>query len=129
MTFTHILALAIIQGITEFLPVSSSGHLNLLHLLTDLPDQGVGFDVALHAGTLLAVLVYFREDVASLMHGLLDITQGRDSANRHLAFQLALASLPVLMVAGFWSSPVGLMRYATPKLLLSPPFYLRCRFM
>ncbi|MGC6475510.1 MAG: undecaprenyl-diphosphate phosphatase [Parvibaculales bacterium] len=134
MTFTHIFALAIIQGITEFLPVSSSGHLNLLHLLTDLPDQGVGFDVALHAGTLLAVLVYFREDVASVMHGLLDFTQGRDSANRHLAFQLALASLPVLMVAGILvlTGWVDILRspkiIAIASIVFALPLYLTDRF-
>ena len=67
MSFEHILILALIQGVTEFIPVSSSGHLNLLHALTDRPDQGVVMDVALHGGTLLAVMAYFRADVARLM--------------------------------------------------------------
>jgi hypothetical protein len=59
MTFAHILLLAAVQGLTEFIPVSSSGHLNLVHSVTDLADHGVGMDVALHAGTLLAVIAYF----------------------------------------------------------------------
>ena len=70
---TQIFLLAIIQGVTEFLPVSSSGHLNLLHGLTDLPDQGIIIDVAVHAGTLLAVMIYFRHDVLRLLHGGIEI--------------------------------------------------------
>ena len=70
---TQIFLLAIIQGVTEFLPVSSSGHLNLLHGLTDLPDQGIIIDVAVHAGTLLAVIIYFRHDVIRLLNGGIEI--------------------------------------------------------
>ncbi|NBR79223.1 MAG: undecaprenyl-diphosphate phosphatase [Alphaproteobacteria bacterium] len=97
MSFEHILILALIQGVTEFIPVSSSGHLNLLHALTDRPDQGVVMDVALHGGTLLAVMAYFRADVARLILGGLDILRLRPSQNRDFATLLLLASLPVLL--------------------------------
>lgn len=97
MSFEHILILALIQGVTEFIPVSSSGHLNLLHALTDRPDQGVVMDVALHGGTLLAVMAYFRADVARLVLGGLDILRLRPSQNRDFATLLLLASLPVLL--------------------------------
>jgi len=60
MPFFHLLILALIQGLTEFLPVSSSAHLILLPALTGAEDQGITLDVAVHVGTLLAVILYFR---------------------------------------------------------------------
>ncbi|HBM87812.1 MAG TPA: undecaprenyl-diphosphatase, partial [Rhodobiaceae bacterium] len=63
MSLEQLILLALIQGITEFLPISSSGHLSLVHELTGWADQGVLVDVAVHTGTLGAVLLYFRRDV------------------------------------------------------------------
>ena len=63
MDILHALFLAIVQGLTEFLPVSSSGHLVLVPLLLGWPDQGLAFDVAVHIGTLTAVVLYFRNDI------------------------------------------------------------------
>lgn len=63
MDFWHILALAILQGLTEFLPISSSAHLILLPQLLGWSDQGLAFDVAVHVGTLTAVIVYFRSEL------------------------------------------------------------------
>jgi undecaprenyl-diphosphatase len=60
MDLLHIVVLAIVQGITEFLPVSSSGHLILVPYLTHWPDQGLEFDLAVHVGTLTAIVTYFR---------------------------------------------------------------------
>ena len=68
--WVQVVALALIQGITEFLPVSSSGHLVLLPNLTSLPDQGQTLDVAAHAGTMIAVMVYLRRDIAEMGAGL-----------------------------------------------------------
>jgi len=62
----QIIVLSILQGITEFLPVSSSAHLILVPVLTAWEDQGLGFDIAVHAGTLLAVVVYFRNDLVQM---------------------------------------------------------------
>ena len=59
--------LALIQGITEFLPISSSAHLQIPRIFFDWSDQGLSFDVALHFGSLVAVLVYFREDIVELI--------------------------------------------------------------
>ncbi|MGD9591823.1 MAG: undecaprenyl-diphosphate phosphatase, partial [Candidatus Berkiella sp.] len=56
----EVITLAIVQGVTEFLPVSSSAHLILVPILTGWPDQGIAFDVAVHLGTLIAVCIYFR---------------------------------------------------------------------
>ena len=62
----HVIALALLQGLTEFLPVSSSAHLILLPVLTGWADQGLSLDVAVHVGTLLAVVGYFRADLVRL---------------------------------------------------------------
>ena len=59
----QLIVLSLIQGVTEFLPISSSAHLVLPALLTDWPDQGLAFDIAVHLGTLTAVVVYFRRDM------------------------------------------------------------------
>lgn len=66
MDILQIIVLSILQGITEFLPVSSSAHLILVPVLTAWEDQGLGFDIAVHAGTLLAVVVYFRNDLVQM---------------------------------------------------------------
>ena len=67
MTITEIIILAIIQGITEFLPISSSAHLILPSALFGWTDQGMAFDVAVHVGSLLAVMIYFREDIVRML--------------------------------------------------------------
>lgn len=70
MTLFHLFLVAAIQGLTEFLPVSSSGHLILLPNLTGLEDQGQVIDVAVHVGTLGAVILYFWTDVRRALAGL-----------------------------------------------------------
>ena len=100
MPILHLILVALVQGITEFLPISSSGHLILLPNLTGLEDQGQVIDVAVHVGTLGAVVLYFRSDVARVFAGLLNITRGIfDSADARLALGLIIATLPVV-VAG-----------------------------
>ncbi|MFQ5567147.1 MAG: undecaprenyl-diphosphate phosphatase [Paracoccaceae bacterium] len=97
MALFDIIALALIQGITEFLPVSSSGHLVLWPLLTGRPDQGVTMDVAVHMGTLAAVCLYFRRDAGRLVAGLADVLRGqvRTGAAR-LFLLIVLATLPAV---------------------------------
>ncbi len=95
----QLIILAIVQGLTEFLPVSSSGHLVLVGELMDY-DQGVAIDVAVHLGSLLAVIAYFRRDVAFLLRGAADFIAGRKSEARRIVLLLALASIP-LVVFGF----------------------------
>ena len=99
MTLFQLLLVAIIQGLTEFLPVSSSGHLILLPTLTGGPDQGLAIDVAVHVGTLLAVVLYFRSEVAEATIGLGRLLCGKmDTPGARLAALLILATLPVLVV-------------------------------
>lgn len=107
MPLTHLLVLAIIQGVTEFLPVSSSGHLALVDEILGWPDQGVLIDVAIHVGSLMAVLIYFRRDVAALIRGVLALCAGRTTPEGRLALYLAAASLPIFAV-GFVVVEAGL---------------------
>ncbi|HHH43815.1 MAG TPA: undecaprenyl-diphosphate phosphatase [Gammaproteobacteria bacterium] len=67
METSHALILALLQGLTEFLPISSSAHLILVPMLSDWPDQGLAFDVAVHFGTLTAVVLYFRVELAGML--------------------------------------------------------------
>ncbi len=95
MEFAHILVLALIQALTEFLPVSSSGHLVLASELLGWEYQGLAFDLALHFGTLIAVLAYFRLEVAKLVVETLRWRPGQplNDAQR-LAFGIALGTIP-----------------------------------
>jgi len=67
MDFIHILLLSAIQGITEFLPISSQSHLILTSHLLGMNDQGLGFDIALHAGSLIAILIYYRDEIRKIL--------------------------------------------------------------
>jgi len=99
MALYHLLLLAILQGITEFLPVSSSGHLILLPTLTGWDDQGQAIDVAVHIGTLAAVVLYFWRDVKDGLIGLPRVCRGKiDTPGARLAFLLILATIPVVVV-------------------------------
>ena len=97
MPLYHLILISLIQGITEFLPVSSSGHLILLPGLTGLTDQGPVIDVAAHVGTLLAVITYFWSDVRHILHGLPQVVRGQfDSPSARLLVAFTLATLPVM---------------------------------
>lgn len=98
MPLFHLLIIALIQGVTEFLPVSSSGHLILIPNLTGLQDQGQVIDVAAHVGTLAAVVLYFWADVRVGLAGIPRMLTGRiDTPGSKLAFLLALATIPVIL--------------------------------
>ncbi len=97
MALWHLILLALIQGITEFLPISSSGHLILLPALTGIDDQGLALDIALHLGTLGAVVLYFRADVARALSGTLGLLRRRWGADERLAAALAVATVPVIL--------------------------------
>jgi len=96
VTLIHLIVVALVQGITEFLPVSSSGHLALIPVLTDWPDQGLAVDVAAHVGSLGAVLVYFRRDVARLTAATFAIGTGRAHAEKRQVWLLVVATIPAL---------------------------------
>ena len=100
MPFIQILVLAIIQGLTEFLPVSSSGHLILVPAVTGWQDQGLAIDVAAHVGTLVAVLIYFWRDVGRMASGLVRLATGRFDPGARLAGLLLIGTIPAL-IAGY----------------------------
>ncbi|MCL4138937.1 UNVERIFIED_CONTAM: hypothetical protein GTU68_006653 [Idotea baltica] len=90
---------ALIQGLTEFLPVSSSAHLILLPALTGMDDQGQIIDVAVHVGTLFAVIFYFWPDVRAATLGLGRLLRGKvDTSGAFLALCLVIATVPVVIV-------------------------------
>lgn len=102
MTLLQIVVLALIQGLTEFLPVSSSAHLILGSRLFGWPDQGLVFDVATHLGTLLAVLVYFRHELLEMARACaLSAPTPEALQYRRLALSLAVASVPALLIGYF----------------------------
>lgn len=96
MLLEQILVLAIIQGITEFLPISSSGHLILVPVLTGWKDQGLLTDVMVHMGSLLAVLAYFWRDVLRLAVGGLNLLRGRMSDDGRMALYIVAATIPAV---------------------------------
>ncbi len=114
MPLFHIFLLAIVQGITEFFPISSSGHLILTHAWLEGGESGAWkedliMDLAVHVGTLAAVLIYFRRDVAAMLAGLFHLARGRRGKDSSRLFLFVLvASLPVLAVGyllHLWQPP------------------------
>ncbi|QPM91565.1 undecaprenyl-diphosphate phosphatase [Pseudooceanicola algae] len=102
MPLLHLLLLAAIQGITEFLPISSSGHLILLPGITGMADQGQVLDVAVHVGTLGAVVLYFWTDVREAIQGLPRLCTGKaDTPGSRLALLLIIATIPGILFGLF----------------------------
>ena len=106
MSLLHLIILSIVQGITEFLPVSSSAHLVLVPFAMDVPDQGLMMDVAVHIGTLLAVIVFFWRELWAMLCGVMGydcryasqlFTKGQA---RSMCLFIVLATLPVIF-AGY----------------------------
>ncbi len=103
MPLIQLIVLAIIQGITEFLPVSSSAHLILVPLAVNgWSDQGPLIDIAAHVGSLGAVLLYFRTETASLFRGGVDALRFRESPDRRLFLFIAGATVPILIAASIF---------------------------
>jgi undecaprenyl-diphosphatase len=95
MDSLQIVVLAIVQGITEFLPISSSGHLILVPYLTNWPDQGLEFDVAVHVGTLSAIVIYFRRTLWEMARDWLhSVLERRPIGQSRLAWAVLLGTIP-----------------------------------
>jgi len=93
----QIIVLAIVQGITEFLPISSSGHLILVPVFTGWPDQGMATDVMVHVGSLFAIIVYFWRDVLSMALGIVDLMRRRWTDRARLAVYIGAATVPAVL--------------------------------
>ncbi|MBN2586671.1 MAG: undecaprenyl-diphosphate phosphatase [Candidatus Fermentibacteraceae bacterium] len=128
MTLLSVILLALIQGLTEFLPVSSSGHLALGGLLMKVPGGDISFEVVVHLGTLMAVLAVYRKDLTDLLAGIFR----RDRGSLTLAGTLAVASVPAALagyflqdsIEGLFGSPVtvSVMLLITGSALFSTRF-------
>ena len=96
MDFIQILVLALVQGLTEFLPVSSSAHLILVPILTGWEDQGLAFDVAVHVGTLTAVIIYFRKEIGKMSVSWFGSVTGKGfDQDAKLAWAVLFGTIPV----------------------------------
>ena len=108
MNVLEAILLGVVQGLTEFLPISSSGHLILVPWLGDIrylqdhPEFNKTFDVALHLGTLFGVIVYFRAEVRQMIVGLVGLARHRavTNADERLALIIAVATIPAVIVGG-----------------------------
>jgi undecaprenyl-diphosphatase len=89
------IVLAVVQGLSEFLPISSSGHLVLVPHFLGWPDQGLAFDVAVHVGTLIALLAYFRRELTAMAGAWLRSFTGRHDRGSRLAWQILVGTVPV----------------------------------
>ena len=98
MPIEQIIVLALIQGITEFLPISSSGHLILVPAVTGWADQGVVTDMVTNVGTLAAVIIYFWRDVVHMFWGALDLVKRKSTANSQLALHVIIGTVPIIIV-------------------------------
>ncbi|MFA0085084.1 undecaprenyl-diphosphate phosphatase [Vibrio sp. 10N.261.51.F12] len=99
MSYFEAFILALIQGLTEFLPISSSAHLILPSAILGWEDQGLAFDVAVHIGTLVAVVIYFRQEVVTLFSALFaSIFKGERSKESKLAWMIVLATIPACIL-------------------------------
>ncbi len=97
LDFFQVFILAIVQGFTEFLPVSSSAHLIFVPKLLGWPDQGLAFDVAVHIGTLIALLAYFRKELMAMLRDFFSALFGKAklTANAKLLWAIGFATIPV----------------------------------
>ena len=104
MDYFQIILLGIIQGLTEFLPISSSGHLILIPSLFNFEDQGLAVDAILHLGTFLAIVIFFRTDLTRLLLGLFN--RDNDPDYHRLAWHIIWASFPAGVVGFLWGDMV-----------------------
>lgn len=99
MLWYHVVFLALIQGLTEFLPISSSAHLILPSQVLNWPDQGLAFDVAVHVGTLIAVVGYFWRDIYGILKDWFAAQMGGQATqNSRLGWWVILATIPAVLV-------------------------------
>ena len=99
MELIQIIILGVIQGLTEFLPVSSSGHLILTPLVFNFNDQGLALDAILHLGTLIAIIIFFKKDLLEIFKGLFD----RERDTHRIAWCIMAASLPAGLIGLFFA--------------------------
>jgi undecaprenyl-diphosphatase len=118
VNLVHLIVVAMVQGLTEFLPISSSAHLILVPLAGDWPDQGPTIDIAVHLGTLGAVMLYFRQDVAAMAVGMASLLRGRFNPDARLFLLIAAGTLPTL-AAGYLLVSQGFQEHLRSPLIIA----------
>ena len=137
MSLSHLILLSIIQGITEFLPISSSGHLILVPNLINLPDQGRVLDVSVHFGSFCAVILYLWREIFKMIIGITTIGN-RSKKDLWLAIYIVLGSMPMIFVGYFiqnaelnWLRSIEIVAWSTLVfgifLFVSDKFFLRVK--
>ena len=118
MNFFQAIFLGLLQGVTEFLPISSSGHLALAEFFLGIEEAGLAFDVALHLGTLLGVCIYFRRDLFKMVASLINPQILGEGAGhqRILAFYICLGTMPAV-AAGYFLKDVAETIFRSPFLI------------
>ncbi|MGR9073241.1 MAG: undecaprenyl-diphosphate phosphatase [Gammaproteobacteria bacterium] len=107
MDIIQAVALSLLQGLTEFLPISSSAHLILMPVLFGWKDQGLAFDVAVHVGTLTAVVTYYRQDLYVMLRDwLASLSGGKPSENARLGWFVGVGTVPVGLFGFFMPEPI-----------------------
>ncbi|HNT29830.1 MAG TPA: undecaprenyl-diphosphate phosphatase [bacterium] len=106
MSYLQAIVLGTVQGLSEFLPISSSAHLVLIPRLFGWPDQGLLFDVFMHAGSLLALCFYFRKDLVLLLRAWLP-HRPAETALRQQGSMMILATIPVLIAGLLFNDAIG----------------------
>ena len=114
MESLHFIFLAIVQGLTEFLPISSSAHLILISEFLGQEDQGLAFDIGVHFGTLMAVLIYFKTEIKVMIFNLM--TTNFVHKENKLFFNLFIATIPILIVGYFFRNSVEIF-FRDPKII------------
>jgi len=108
MTWFEAIILALVQGFTEFLPISSSAHLILPSQILGWSDQGLAFDVAVHVGTLMAIVIYFRREVVDLSGAWIKSVTGREQTQKsHLAWLIILSTIPAGLAGIFFNDYIS----------------------
>lgn len=109
MQYINVAIFGIIQGITEFLPISSSGHLAILHKIIDSPYQEneLAFDVILHLASLLAVILFFKKDILLLVKSFFNICKGKFDQYAKLVFFMILATIPAAFAGYFFEDLIN----------------------
>jgi len=107
MDTLQIIVLALVQGLTEFLPISSSAHLILVPTITGWDDQGLAFDVAVHVGTLTAVVIYFRKEIGVMFLAWLASLKGKHSEDSRLAWGVLIGTIPVGITGLLFKDYIG----------------------
>ncbi|MBG1232940.1 undecaprenyl-diphosphate phosphatase [Aestuariivirga litoralis] len=118
MSLLQIVVLALIQGITEYLPISSTGHLILVPAFTGWPDQGFVTDMVTNLGTVTATIVYFWRDVVSMLQGLVDIVKRRSSHSARLVTNVIVATIPII-IFGLVIKKLGLVDHLRSPLIVA----------